>query len=163
MTSNIRPISAFTASNLGTGPGSGSTAMLMSRVRQLRLSRIASRKRRLIRLRITALPCLRPTIMAYPKDSAGAHTSLKPSPASRRPNRSNVWMSRRLLILRRRGSLFFTGNPDSQSLPSFGAAAFEDVASALGGHALPEAVVVHFLSVTGLKSTFHFPISTLTD
>jgi len=122
-----------------------------------RLRRIASRKRRLIRLRRVAAPIDFPTKTPYLNCSAGCQMRVKKSVGKRCPVSKSESISTRRLRLTERGNLLFPTNCRGQPFPAFGPTAREHLATVLGRHAGTEAVIVQFLTVRWLKRSFHFP------
>jgi hypothetical protein len=125
------------------------------------LSRIASRKSRLIRVRRAAGPILLETSTHQAKRSAGRQTREKQFPINRCPSLSKPVISSRLFKLRDRGNLFFPANLRCQSLAPFGTTAGQHFAAVFGRHPGPETVVVEFLPVRRLKCSFHSFVSFL--
>jgi hypothetical protein len=133
----------------------GKMTSLPARSKWLRLSRIASRYKRLRRFRRVALPYFLETRMPYENVSAGCQTSVKKSVGNRCPSLSNPSISTRLFRLRLRGRLFLPTNLSRQPFPAFGATSSQHFAAVLGRHSGAETVIVKLLAVRWLKCSFH--------
>jgi hypothetical protein len=123
-----------------------------------------------IRFRLTAFPAFfdtaSPKLVPLPVSAAQKAISLyRPR---RRADPSLLKTARKLVRPRRRqdlgkvrpgpwGVLFFVG--DSEFMPSFGAATFEDIAAGFGFHTLHETVVIFALFVRWLKCSFHISLN----
>lgn len=122
--------SSLSKSAKGASTAGGWQRMTKLRGRKGRLRQIW-RKRRLRRLRTTALPSLRRTTKTWRRLS--------------RPRR-----------IQRQGPLTQAiAALDGQALAAFPPAAVDDIAPGRGAHALAKAVLVAALSIAGLKSAFH--------
>lgn len=154
--SNSRVTSALISSSGGSfSPTRGRITSLTDAANSLRVSRIASRKSRLIRLRSCAFPCRRDRRIPYRNASAGCQTTVQEWAETRRPCLSRTDISTRLFRVKLRGRLFLTGNADGQALTTFGAATAQHLTAVLGRHPATEAVVVQFLTIGRLKRSFH--------
>ena len=152
----IRLTSSTSCSSFGSGrSGRGRTATRPTACRQLRLSRTASRKRLLARLRAHAFPSLFETKTPYLNCSAGCQIRVKKSVGNRCPCSNSESMSARCFRLIERGSLFLPTNLCRQPFTPFGASASQYATATLGSHPGTETVIVQFLTVRWLKRSFH--------
>jgi hypothetical protein len=68
-------------------------------------------------------------------------------------------ISTRLFRLKLLGRLFLSANANRQSLPASGSPPGENPPTAFGGHTSAKPVIVEFLAIRRLKSSFHASFS----
>lgn len=94
--------------------------------------------------------------MPYENESFGNQAAVQLVEWKRRPFLRREAISNLLFKVNERGSLFLTGNINSQTLSALGAPTSQNFATILGGHPQAEAMVVLSLTVRRLKWSLHY-------
>lgn len=133
----------------------GRTATCPDTARLCRLSRTASRNRRLSRFRATAVRTDFETKMPYLNCSAGCQIRVKKSVGNRCPLPKRESISTRRFNDAERGSLLFPTNLWRQQFAALSAPASQHFAAVPGRHTRAEAVIVQSFAIRWLKCSFH--------